>query len=78
MTDESEGTMTCDNIYCNQGRNCTCTGLNQRNSDGSDPDLPVTMYETFSWLQSLFAALVLCAVAGVAGLCVGIIAGVWK
>ena len=64
---------------CNQGRApCRDGCLEQRNSDGSDPDLPITMHDTFSWFESLFAAIVLCLVAGIVGLCVGIIVGGWK
>lgn len=70
--------MTCENIHCYQGRNCTCTGINQRNSDGSDPDMPVTMENTFDWMKSLATAVLWCFIAGVGGLCVGIIAGAWK
>ena len=29
--------MSCENISCNQGRNCSCL-LNQANSDGSCPN----------------------------------------
>jgi hypothetical protein len=36
------------------------------------------MHDTFSWFESLFAAIVLCLVAGIVGLCVGIIVGGWK
>lgn len=70
--------MTCDNIYCNQGRNCTCTGINQRNSDGSHPDLPVSMEDTFNLFEALVVAIILCVIAAICGLSVGLIAGVWK
>ena len=62
--------MSCENIYCNQGRNCTCK-LNQENSDGSNPDLPVTMYDATNWIQSLAIAIMLCATAGAIGIVIG-------
>lgn len=63
--------MTCENIHCYQGRNCTCTGINQRNSDGSDPDMP-----TKHWIwTSLRDAVALAALAGLLGIVAGMIFG---
>lgn len=74
-TPENTGMHDC---YTNQQGRLECTCLEQRNSDGSDPDLPVTMVDTFDWMRSLATAVLWVFVAGVAGLCAGIIAGAWK
>ena len=69
--------MTCENIHCHQGRNCTCTGINQRNSDGSDPDMPIVMFnKPERWiLKSLRDAVALAALAGLLGIVAGMIFG---
>ena len=67
--------MTCENIHCYQGRNCTCTGINQRNSDGSDPDI-VMFNKPERWiLKSLRDAVALAALAGLLGIVAGMIFG---
>ena len=76
--------MTCSN-YCHQGRQkCptpyTCgmysidsdkPVLVTDNSDGSSPDLPITMHDTgLDYAKTLFVAIALIAIAGCIGLIV--------
>lgn len=76
--------MTCAN-YCHQGRQPCPTPyscgiysidsdkpvLQTSNSDGSNPDLPVTMHDTpLDHARTLFLAIALVAIAGCVGLVV--------
>jgi len=47
----------CDYNDCQQGRNCPvrASKLTQANSDGSDPSLPIVMFDKpWKWLADLF------------------------
>ena len=81
--------MTCAH-YCHQGRQPCPTPyscgiysidsdkpvLQTANSDGSNPDLPITMHDTpLDHARTLFIAIALAAIAGCVGLIFGVIAG---
>lgn len=75
--------MTCTGISCNQGRaECRdgCNKLHTANSDGSDPDMPITMIEKpYAWIwQSLRDAIVLASLAGLLGVLAWMIFGAMK